>query len=203
MLVASVADDPRFHGAASIRQMGIRSAICVPLYHRRPGHGRHLRRFAAGSRAFEQPRPGSLDRAGLDGRRRHCPDVAPQRRRAGTGDARPPGPLQFAASRRADHEAHAAAGRRDAGRRIRRQRVVCRPYRLLGSGREMVGGRSGARAEPRVRALDGQRLPARRHAGQVHRRRRDGGLRRPVAAGRSRPAGRSHGIGHASARSTT
>ena len=33
MLVASVADDPRFHAAASIHQMGIRSAICVPLYH--------------------------------------------------------------------------------------------------------------------------------------------------------------------------
>ncbi|MGO9115129.1 MAG: adenylate/guanylate cyclase domain-containing protein [Thermoguttaceae bacterium] len=33
MLVASVADDPRFHGAASIQEMGIRSAICVPLYH--------------------------------------------------------------------------------------------------------------------------------------------------------------------------
>ena len=33
MLVASVADDPRFHAAASIQQMGIRSAICVPLYH--------------------------------------------------------------------------------------------------------------------------------------------------------------------------
>ncbi len=34
MLVASVADDPRFDAAASIQQMGIRSAICVPLYHR-------------------------------------------------------------------------------------------------------------------------------------------------------------------------
>ena len=33
MLVASVADDPRFHSAASIQEMGIRSAICVPLYH--------------------------------------------------------------------------------------------------------------------------------------------------------------------------
>ena len=33
MLVASVADDPRFHAADSIQQMGIRSAICVPLYH--------------------------------------------------------------------------------------------------------------------------------------------------------------------------
>ena len=33
MLVASVADDPRFFAAVSIRQMGIRSAICVPLYH--------------------------------------------------------------------------------------------------------------------------------------------------------------------------
>jgi adenylate cyclase len=33
MLVASVADDPRFHAALSIEQMGIRSAICVPLYH--------------------------------------------------------------------------------------------------------------------------------------------------------------------------
>ncbi len=33
MLVGSVADDPRFYGAASIRQMGIRSAICVPLYY--------------------------------------------------------------------------------------------------------------------------------------------------------------------------
>jgi class 3 adenylate cyclase len=33
MLVASVADDPRFDAAASIQQMGIRSAICVPLYH--------------------------------------------------------------------------------------------------------------------------------------------------------------------------
>jgi adenylate cyclase len=33
MLVASVADDPRFDSAASIRQMGICSAICVPLYH--------------------------------------------------------------------------------------------------------------------------------------------------------------------------
>ena len=70
-------------------------------------------------------------------------------------------------------------------------------------GRELVGGRSGAGAEPRLRALDGQRLPARRHVGQVYRRRRDGGLRRPVAAGRSRPAGRGHGLGHASERSTT
>ncbi|MEI8376892.1 MAG: adenylate/guanylate cyclase domain-containing protein, partial [Planctomycetota bacterium] len=33
MLVASVADDPRFDAAVSIQQMGIRSAICVPLYH--------------------------------------------------------------------------------------------------------------------------------------------------------------------------
>jgi adenylate cyclase len=33
MLVASVADDPRFRGAPSIHDMGIRSAICVPLYH--------------------------------------------------------------------------------------------------------------------------------------------------------------------------
>jgi adenylate cyclase len=33
MLVGSVADDPRFYSAASIQQMGIRSAICVPLYH--------------------------------------------------------------------------------------------------------------------------------------------------------------------------
>jgi len=33
MLVASTADDPRFHGAASIHEMGIQSAICVPLYH--------------------------------------------------------------------------------------------------------------------------------------------------------------------------
>ena len=33
MLVGSVADDPRFYGAASIQQMGIRSAICVPLYY--------------------------------------------------------------------------------------------------------------------------------------------------------------------------
>jgi class 3 adenylate cyclase len=33
MLVASVADDPRFHAAASIQQMGIQSAICVPLYY--------------------------------------------------------------------------------------------------------------------------------------------------------------------------
>jgi adenylate cyclase len=36
MLVASAAEDPRFHEAASIRQMGIQSAICVPLYHQ--GH---------------------------------------------------------------------------------------------------------------------------------------------------------------------
>jgi adenylate cyclase len=33
MLVASATDDPRFQAAASIEQMGIRSAICVPLYH--------------------------------------------------------------------------------------------------------------------------------------------------------------------------
>jgi adenylate cyclase len=33
MLVGSVADDPRFHAVASIHQMGIQSAICVPLYH--------------------------------------------------------------------------------------------------------------------------------------------------------------------------
>jgi adenylate cyclase len=33
LLVASAADDPRFLQAASIRQIGIRSAICVPLYH--------------------------------------------------------------------------------------------------------------------------------------------------------------------------
>jgi len=33
MLVASTADDPRFHAAASIHEMGIQSAICVPLYH--------------------------------------------------------------------------------------------------------------------------------------------------------------------------
>jgi adenylate cyclase len=36
MLVNSAGDDPRFNDAASIRQMGIRSAICVPLYHQ--GH---------------------------------------------------------------------------------------------------------------------------------------------------------------------
>ncbi len=33
LLVASAPDDPRFVTAASIRQIGIRSAICVPLYH--------------------------------------------------------------------------------------------------------------------------------------------------------------------------
>ena len=33
MLVASADDDPRFRAAVSIQQMGIRSAICVPLYH--------------------------------------------------------------------------------------------------------------------------------------------------------------------------
>jgi adenylate cyclase len=36
MLVACPGDDPRFNTAVSIRQMGIRSAICVPLYHQ--GH---------------------------------------------------------------------------------------------------------------------------------------------------------------------
>jgi adenylate cyclase len=36
MLVASAEDDPRFYTAQSIRQMGIHSAICVPLYHQ--GH---------------------------------------------------------------------------------------------------------------------------------------------------------------------
>jgi len=33
LLVASAPDDPRFVKAVSIRQIGIRSAICVPLYH--------------------------------------------------------------------------------------------------------------------------------------------------------------------------
>jgi adenylate cyclase len=33
MLVANVADDPRFLAAVSVQQMEIRSAICVPLYH--------------------------------------------------------------------------------------------------------------------------------------------------------------------------
>jgi len=33
LLVASAPDDPRFRAAASIRQMDIRSAACVPLYH--------------------------------------------------------------------------------------------------------------------------------------------------------------------------
>ena len=33
MLVASAADDPRFRAATSVHQMGIRSAVCVPLYH--------------------------------------------------------------------------------------------------------------------------------------------------------------------------
>jgi adenylate cyclase len=33
LLVASAADDPRFVEVVSIRQIGIRSAICVPLYH--------------------------------------------------------------------------------------------------------------------------------------------------------------------------
>ena len=33
MLVASADDDPRFRTAASIHEMGIRSAVCVPLYH--------------------------------------------------------------------------------------------------------------------------------------------------------------------------
>ncbi|MGA2617617.1 MAG: adenylate/guanylate cyclase domain-containing protein [Thermoguttaceae bacterium] len=33
MLVASAADDPRFRSAASVQQMGIRAAMCVPLYH--------------------------------------------------------------------------------------------------------------------------------------------------------------------------
>ncbi len=33
MLVASADDDPRFRTAVSIHEMGIRSAICVPLYH--------------------------------------------------------------------------------------------------------------------------------------------------------------------------
>jgi adenylate cyclase len=33
LLVASAPDDPRFVTAVSIRQIGIRSAICVPLYH--------------------------------------------------------------------------------------------------------------------------------------------------------------------------
>ncbi len=36
MLVASAADDPRFRAAASVHQMGIRSAVCVPLYYQ--GH---------------------------------------------------------------------------------------------------------------------------------------------------------------------
>ncbi len=36
MLVASAGEDPRFHEAVSIRQMGIQSAVCVPLYHQ--GH---------------------------------------------------------------------------------------------------------------------------------------------------------------------
>jgi adenylate cyclase len=36
VLVASAPDDPRFHAAVSIAQLGIRSAICVPLYHQ--GH---------------------------------------------------------------------------------------------------------------------------------------------------------------------
>jgi adenylate cyclase len=33
LLVASASDDPRFVSAVSIRQIGIHSAICVPLYH--------------------------------------------------------------------------------------------------------------------------------------------------------------------------
>ena len=33
MLVASADDDPRFRSAVSIQQMGIHSALCVPLYH--------------------------------------------------------------------------------------------------------------------------------------------------------------------------
>jgi adenylate cyclase len=33
MLVASAVDDPRFHKAVSVHQMGIRAAMCVPLYH--------------------------------------------------------------------------------------------------------------------------------------------------------------------------
>jgi adenylate cyclase len=33
LLVASASDDPRFVAAVSIRQIGIHSAICVPLYH--------------------------------------------------------------------------------------------------------------------------------------------------------------------------
>ena len=33
MLVASAVDDPRFDSAVSVHQMGIRAAVCVPLYH--------------------------------------------------------------------------------------------------------------------------------------------------------------------------
>ena len=197
MLVASVADDPRFHAAASIQQMGIRSAICVPLYHQGQVTGViyvDSQRDAGplSSRDLEVLTVLGLMVAAGIAQISLRSDVARERTMRAA-----PGPLQFAAGRRADHEAHAAAGRRDAGRGIRGQRAVCRPDRLFGAGRELVGGRNGARAEPRLRALDGQRLPARRHVGQVYRRCRDGGLRRPLAAGRSCPAGRGHGLGHA------
>lgn len=33
MLITSAVDDPRFHAAASVHQIGIRAAMCVPLYH--------------------------------------------------------------------------------------------------------------------------------------------------------------------------
>jgi adenylate cyclase len=33
MLITSAVDDPRFHEAASVHQMGIRAVMCVPLYH--------------------------------------------------------------------------------------------------------------------------------------------------------------------------
>ena len=65
MLVASVADDPRFHAAASIQQMGIRSAICVPLYHQGQVTGVIYVDSQQRRRALEQPRPGSLTVLGL------------------------------------------------------------------------------------------------------------------------------------------
>ena len=110
LLVTSADDDPRFRSAASVREMGIRSAVCVPLYH--DGH------VAGVIYVNSQRETGPLTSRDLEvltvlglmvaagiSQIALRGDVARER-----ALREPPRPLQFAPRGRADHEARAAAG---------------------------------------------------------------------------------------------
>ena len=189
VLTSDAQSDERFAAGLSVRHApdplgDVRAAVAPRRRDRRA-----LRGHAARDRVLHRREPGPAHRPRQLRRGRHRPRAPQRPHPRGAAGARAARALPLPRGGRGDRRAPPRRRRRRAPRDPRRLRAVRGPGRVH---RPLRGdGPPGRRALP-GRVLHpglGRGVRVRRHARQVHRRRRDGVLRRPARAGRPRGAG--------------